>query len=103
MLTLDKPPHLANEAKTGSSDPVATEHRVTIDDGFSGVIKVAHLLRHPACEISGFGARRTADPDGWTIDYVCVGTAHQLQMLRKRVYRLPGVRKIECRHALKLP
>ncbi|MFC9359289.1 hypothetical protein ACFTZB_22315 [Rhodococcus sp. NPDC057014] len=97
MPALDtEPVHLRGDPESRDGDePLSVGHRVTVDDDFTGVIKVAHLLRHPACEIVDFAAHH--HPSGWIVEYVCSGTSHQLQMLRKRVYRLPEVTKIECR------
>ncbi|WP_139279743.1 hypothetical protein [Rhodococcoides yunnanense] len=74
-------------------------HRVVVDGGFTGVVKIAHVVKLPQYGVSRFESRTTAQQDRWLVDYICTGTEQQVELLRKRIYRLPGVVRIDRRPA----
>ncbi|WP_327118211.1 hypothetical protein OHB12_09745 [Nocardia sp. NBC_01730] len=70
-------------------------YRVAVEDGFAGVVRIAHLLNAPRYRVTALNVRRIGASNTWIVDYDICGTDHEQQTLSKRVDRLPGVSKIE--------
>ncbi|WP_406277948.1 hypothetical protein OH799_09185 [Nocardia sp. NBC_00881] len=94
MRTTKRPGLPATRGRHGNGGTAVT-YRVTVEDGFAGVVRIAHLLDTPRCRVTALDVRRIGASNTWIVDYDICGTDHEQQNLSKRVERLPGVSKIE--------
>ena len=86
-------------ASADEDEIAAFSHHVEVANGFVGVTKIAGQLRQRGADIVRYEARATVSA-AWTVEYICVGTARQIQMWRKYIYRLPEVTRIKVRKIL---
>lgn len=84
------------------TNPTLFGHRITVSEGFVGAIRVANEIRLKGIEPLQFRAFPNAD-SSWSIEFVCTGNHHQMEMLRKRMYRIPTVMRIHCWRVMSQP
>jgi hypothetical protein len=83
--------------KSRDCNPTLFGHRISVSEGFTGVIRVANEIRIKEADLLQFRAFPEVDST-WSIEFVCTGSPHQMELLRKRMYRIPTVMRIHCWH-----